>query len=253
MTKTINLAEELSEHDPAPYPDIPGAYIYHDQTPSHQFTTVVAPILEGEYCVVLSSRDCFDEGLATTALTFVLNLYSTLYVRKPLIIIEGFSCQGYSFDSVAILSPSAANQYEHENALLNKRVFVAFPIYRCELAGNESNDLIDLIRHDFLPSLDWKRSPCPKVLMSFHNAKTKVSSTGIRPRLTTVQDVLAEIENLFGAEGSWIKLENYRGQRCRIEWTKDIYSADFPDQRAIRVDKAALVERVKRFLCPQLG
>jgi hypothetical protein len=253
MSETINLLGELSDRNPRPYPAIMGACIYHDQTPAHQFTTVVAPIPEGEYFVALPSRDYFDERLATSVLAFVLNRAQTLSVQKTLTIIEGFSCDEYLFDCVAVLNPSAANQYEYESDLLNRNMFVAFPIYRCELSGDESKDLIDLIRHDFLPTLDWKRHPRPKVLMSFQNAKTKIRSTEERPRLATLQNVLSEIGNLFGAERSWIILENYKGQRCRIAWMKDAYNVELPDQETNRANKTALIDLIRRFLCPQFG
>lgn len=248
MPDPINLAHELAERDPVPFGSIPGAYVYHDQTPAHRFTSVVAPILQEEYCVTLPSRDSFDERFASNALSFVLSHSSGLSVGIPLVILENFDGMEYCFDCIAVLSPLAAKQYEHEHDRLNRKSFVAFPIYRCELSGDESIDLIDLIRHDFLPSLDWKRSPHPKVSMAFQNATTKTRSTGTRPGLTRLQNVLKEIEDLSGTNGNWIKLVNYAGRHMQIEWSDGHFIFDTPNQEVLYLDKSTATGVVREFV-----
>ncbi|OAI51287.1 hypothetical protein AYO44_05140 [Planctomycetaceae bacterium SCGC AG-212-F19] len=245
MKSSLDLVKELARWNAVPFTFIPGAFILSEETPAHRFTAVVAPIFEGEYCVDLSSRDFFDESLATAVLAFVANRASALSIEKPLVLLDNFTCPPYSFDTVAVLSPAAAKQFEHRNDVLNSCAFVAFPIYRCELSGDESPDLVDSIRHDFLASLDWKRSPCPKVTMAYRNKKNK---TGSRPRLTKLATVLFEMEELYEAEGSWVELQNYAGRRCRMEWSEDHCTAEFPGQEAKSLDKAALIDRIRAFL-----
>ena len=248
MASNFDLAHELSEHNPTPFESVPGAYIYHDQTPAHRFTTVVAPIDNGKHCLALASRDFFDQKLAKSVLAFLFNRLNSLSPKNPLRIVEGFTCEGFSFDSVAVLSPSAGNQFEHENESLNKKTHVAFPMFRCELSGNEPPDLVDLIRHDFLPSLDWRRQPCPKILMAFWNPKTKIRSTRRKPSLTTLQNALTEIENSVGVEKAWIDLENYRGRLLRIKWTQHCFTAIRSEENAMKLDKDALVKLVIDFV-----
>jgi hypothetical protein len=248
MPDVLDLAQQLIDRNIAPLHVVAGAFWYHDETPAHHFTTVVAPILESEYCLVLPSRDSFDENLAVSALNFVREHESCLSVETPLVILEGFTSRNGSLDCMAVLSPAAARQYEHEHELLSERSFVAFPIYRCELSGDETAELIDLIRHDFLPSLDWTRSPHPKVLMSFQNAKTGTRSSRTRPGLATMQNVLEEIEDLDGAEDSWILLVNYAAQQVRIEWAGDQFAIDLPGTERLCLGKAKLIPLVRDFL-----
>ncbi len=107
MTKSVDLAKELSEQNPIPFSSFLGAYIVKDGTPAHQFTTVLAPILKGEYCLALPSRDFFDETLATTILNFVAKqITSFLAMTKPLVLLKEFACSPYAFDSIAVLSPT---------------------------------------------------------------------------------------------------------------------------------------------------
>jgi len=245
MSYSLDLQKELAQRNAVPFALIPGAFMFSDETPAHRFATVVAPILEGEYCAVVPSRDFFDESLATAVLTFVANRASALSIQKPLVLLYGFVYPQYSFDAVAVLNPAAARQFEHENDVLNKRAFVAFPIYHCELSGDESPEVVDSIRHDLLPSLDWKRAPHPKVTMGYRNKRNKAGS---RPRLTKLATVLFEVEELYEAEGSWIKLENYAGRRCRVAWSQGHYTAEFPEQQASPHDKAVLIDRIKGFV-----
>jgi hypothetical protein len=245
MRKSLDLAKELSQWNAVPFAFISGAFIFYRVTPAHRFATVVAPILEGEYCVVLPSRDFFDESLAADVLAFVAKRASVLSIEKPLVLLDHFASSQYSFDVVAVLSPAAAKQFEQENDVLNRRAFVVFPIYRCELSGDESPELVDSIRHDFLPSLDWKRAPCPKVTMAYRNKKNKASS---RATLTKLATVLYEVKELYEAEGSWIKLENYAGHRCHLAWSEGHYIVEFPGQEVTLLDKTTLIDRINAFV-----
>ncbi|MCI0563347.1 MAG: hypothetical protein MN733_33140, partial [Nitrososphaera sp.] len=245
MIASLDLARELSQRNAVPFASIPGAFTFTDETPAHRFANVVAPIFNGEYCVVLSSRDYFDESLAAAVIDFVVKRASSLSAERPLVLLDGFTCPQYSFNAVAVLSPAAANRFEHENDVLNERAFVVFPIYRCELSGDESPELVDSIRHGLLASLDWKRSPCPKVTMAYRNRKNKAGS---RPRLTTLDTVLHEVDELYDSEGSWIELHNYAGHRCRIVWSHGQYTVEFPELEATTLDKAALVDSINLFL-----
>jgi hypothetical protein len=88
----------------------------------------------------------------------------------------------------------------------------------------------------------------PKVAMAFRNTRTKVGTTHSRPRLTTVEKVLYEAENLFGTHGSWMKLENFAGQSCSIRWSGGYCTADLPGSSAAKLDKAELIERINSFV-----
>lgn len=246
----IDLQHELADRAPVPCKVIAGAYIYYDQTPAHEYTTVIAPIVNGDYYLALPSRDFFDEQFATGIFAFVATQSSTLSGAQPLVILEDFAYPGYAFDCIAVLSPFAAKQYEYENETLNQRTFVAFPIYRCELSGNESADLINVIRHDFLSSLDWKRSPIPKILIAFGNKQKKKKKGRCIENgfvLTTFENALAVVDHLAESKSDWLSLENYRGQQCRITWNIDHYNIELPDRDTIQCTRSPVIEFIRRF------
>jgi hypothetical protein len=248
-TDSIDIAAELAGRRPAEYQGFPGAYIYHDRTPAHEFTTVMAPLIDHQYFSDLASRDFFDPVLAASVLDFVSGHTSGLTPKRPVTILDKFSPPpGYAFESVAVLSPYAAKQYEYENARLSLRTFVVFPIYRCELSGDESAEEIDMIRHEFLDSLDWRRLPCPKISMAFQNKKTGVRSKRAKLGLAKLGDLLAEIDDLHDANGSWIKLQNFIGQICRIQWDKHQYSIMLHEGETLGLDKQRLIYLVMQFV-----
>lgn len=245
MLAKLDLSKELSSKNAAPFPRLSGALIYYDETPSHRFTTVIAPILGGDYCVALPSRDSFDETLAAAILSFLVQRESCFSANLPLRLLDNFSCPKYFFNTIAALSPKAARQFEHDNRSLSDRAFVAFPIFRCELSGDESPDLLEEIRHGFLPSLDWSRSPCPKVIMAYHNMKNMASS---RPRIAKLSTVIFEVEQLQDAEDSWIELENYQKRRCRIVWANGRYILEFSGNELATNDKSSITKMILAFL-----
>lgn len=247
MIGPIDIPNELADQVIIPFPEVTGAFLYQDQTPSHKFTTVIASVNDG-LCMRLTARDHFDRDLATVVLNAVLHKQSIISVAKPIVIIDGLAVPSYTFDSVAVLSPSCANSYRHTSGILNKRTFAVFPIHRCELSGDEPPDLIELIRHDFLPSLDWTRGPCPKILMAFNNTATGSGSTDTQPRLAQMKDLMCELEALDGAEESWIILENYKHQRCRIEWKGNEYRVERDMRIENYIDRDTVAGLVKAFL-----
>jgi hypothetical protein len=246
MSITGELARHLEDLNPEEFASIPNAIQYQDRTPAHRFFTVIVPTSDKRHFVVLPARDFFDEHLATEVLLFALKREDSLSLGQPVRVLEEFVASGYSFDSVAVLSPSCAKQFEHQNEFLNERSFVTFPMYRCELTGDESAELVDLIRHEFLPSLDWKRVVCPKISMSFNNKSTRVKSSQKKVGLATLSSVLTEIENLFEAEKSWVRLENFLHQRCEVVWNGERFEVKL-DHGSVEFDTKAVIDFVKKF------
>ena len=110
-----DLAKELAQRNAVPFNFIKGPVFSPTRHQPTDLQLPNAPILEGEYCVVLPSRDFFDESLATAVLTFVSNQASTVSIRNTLVLLDSFVCPQYTFDAVAVLSLHAAKQFEHEN------------------------------------------------------------------------------------------------------------------------------------------
>lgn len=249
MSKLFDFTGVFSRDKISPFSLIEGSWMLCDKTPSHQFVTIIAPIMDGKYYVALPTRDCFDESLALSILSFVAERQACCTFEKPVALIEGFKCPGYMFDTVAILIPSTAKQFEYEDSQLSNITFVAFPIYRCELSGKETPEMIDEIRHGYLPSLNWRRPPCPLVRMAYRNPKNKTSS---RPKLSKISIALAELSEMRDAPGSWVELQNYAGEKCLVTWINGTYSLKITDGDAIGLDIDVLRDRVVGFLMHNL-
>src|SRR5262249_37378461 len=112
--------------------------------------------------------------------------------------------------------------FEHENRELSSRTCEVFPMFRCEFSGEETCELIDLIRHDFVVTIDWKRQPSPLVYLRFRNTKTGIRSTGNTMGLTSADCFFEQLHELAG-EDSFIEAKNYKGEVCCISRKDDNY------------------------------
>jgi hypothetical protein len=229
----------LDEHD---------AILITDQTPTHSFAMVVAVLPGGKYCVAIPARDSFDDRLAADVLGMVRKRYRAIVRGGTVAVFDGFTSAGHSFDTVFVLSPDAAEQFKYDHPELSKVTFVAFPGFRCELSGDEVPDEVQLIRHKLLPTVDWHRSPCPKVGMAFRNVKRQNWSKGDAPGLTTLKRVNEEIRNLADSEESWVIVKNYTDRRYRIEWKDNEFIVMTDDRRTLTFDEAGVLEFVREFV-----
>ena len=212
----LHLDEELRAAGLQPTPLGTRAYRLDDRTPAHSFTTVIAALTGGECCLTMTARDWFDEGLALAILTFVDSAEDRLTLGEVSQIITGFHHDHHGFDAVMLLGPRAHQAFQTRNERLHSLTLEAFPIFRCEFSGNEPAELVDLIRHHFVSTVDWKREASPQLRLRFHNTRTGVRSTGRELGLARPSTLETQLRQLTDAPGSFIEVGNFLGEQCRV-------------------------------------
>jgi hypothetical protein len=221
-SRRLDLTAELSRRGLQRADFSENAYWFEVETPAHRFTNVVA-VLDRQHYLGLVARDSFDPQLAASVVQFVRDRQAEIVPTKPVEILERFHHQGCLFDCVLVVSPQANVLYQADSPALHSRSFEAIPIYRCEFSGDETPELFKLVRSDFVPTLDWRRSPAPRIWMSFRDAASGVRSTGHKSSLATLDEALYQIHQLPLAEDSWVQIDNYSAERARLSFQSREY------------------------------
>ena len=135
MAGPLDLSTELHGYNVQPAPFGPSAVTYEDRTPTHRFTTVVAPLGDWGF-VTLTSRDGFDADLARTVVEFV-QAPRPADLAVPARLLEGFHYAGTGFNGVLLVGPSVHRQYQTISPRLHDLTLVAFPVFPGEFSGDE--------------------------------------------------------------------------------------------------------------------
>ncbi len=251
MVAPLDLQRELPKEKLVRFTPLPGAVKFTGRTPLHQFATYILPWDDGNWFAAFSCRDSIDDDLAALVLRFVDGRKRLFEESTPLTILDGFHAPGYGFDCVAVLSPTAANHFRAQSAALSKRTFVVFPIFRCEFVGDETVDCIWVMRHDTVTTVDMKRSPSPAFTMYFENKKIGIKSTQQEPALTRLGFLIRQLEQMDGADGSLVDLQNYRNEKCSllVDEGKFKVSTERHPENAMHLSLAETRDWLLHFLC----
>jgi len=249
-----SLDEALRAAGLEPTPFGSRAYRWETRTPRQSFSTVVASLTHGGWYLAMVVRDWFDEGLAGAILRFVDGAEERLDLGEVSQILTGFHHEPFGFDAVMLLSPRAHKQFLPRSEQLHARTLEAFPIFRCEFTGDEPADVIELIRHRFVSTVDWRREASPQVHLRFFNARTGVRSTGARMGLASLGSLEFELRTLTDASGSFIEIRNFLGEECRVTAAGDTILVSLPDPAPrVALTRAESQPWVRGFLIRGLG
>lgn len=155
------LKELLSLEPGAAELELAGQKCFHYAVKVPAFTLDFVVVARDDALVVLKARDSYDEELATGL--------AELVAGKPLLsdtvmVHEGFSCPGRSFDRVTIVPPRWAGCFSGQSELLQACSYWAFPSHRCEIQpGFRGEDFSFLIgKGARISVMDWNREPTPQ-------------------------------------------------------------------------------------------
>jgi hypothetical protein len=245
----MNITTELSSQKIRPADFADSAYQYEVQTPAYHFTTVVATLSGPNSFVALVARNSFDPALASAVLQFVRNRSVVLGPNESVRILPDFSHADYPFDCVLVVGPKAHVLFQNESAALHSQTLELIPIRHCEFSGDETPDLFQLIRRKFVSTLDWRRTPSPRIWMSFHDFSTGVRSTGQKPGLATAAQATHQIHQLIKDPRSWVEIANYLGQSIRLSVEDHVYLARQGEGgNAVRINESEIDEWTNQFL-----
>ena len=127
-------------------------------------------------CYALRS---YDEDLARAIMSFAREHGSELIAppERPLMIVEGFAHSPRMFDTLVAISPSI-HRYHEENPELNTVTRAVFPAYRCEFAGDETEDeaRYRYVRAARVPATTLTREPHAYLKMRYRAETGRVIS-----------------------------------------------------------------------------
>jgi hypothetical protein len=155
---------------------------------------------------------CYDERLVTDVLAFAR---AHEMLASPLVVVEGFTSPDRAFDTVVAFGPTVHRHHE-DNPELRQAIRAVQPAYRCEFAGDESEDDT---RYRFgraagVPTTRLNREPRPYLKMR-HKTDTRVIPERF---FVGVGTLVVELRRLADRVGGFVEFENYRHEVRRVEW-----------------------------------
>lgn len=156
----------------------------------------------------------------------------------------------YGF-SMVLLAPKDYHAY-FKGVLDDKRdhLVLCLPVHHCEFSGDETAKKFIIMRREVVPSLDWERLVCPKIVFRFDNPKTR-SGTGDTEIMAKYDLVLREIDSLNGVVQGFIEISNYKNRTIEILSSRTdhyVLIRDRNDEKREVVDKVLLLENLWAFL-----
>jgi len=248
MNQKLDITQELGDKFKLKRADFnPTAFLIETKTPAHNFMRLIAPVESTECFLSLTSRDFFDPNLAQSIVDFT-NTNSLCIDLGTSKIVEGFYANNYRFDSLLLIN-KLGGHFAKASPKLDKKTFEIMPIYRCEFVGDENLDLIDMIRHDFVATIDWKREPKPIVKTRYAVTNRGERTIGNKLGLDRLDVVLRIVFELKEIEGSFLDIKNYLGQECHIVRKLDNYQINIAhNDKPILSTKGDIEQWVKGFL-----
>lgn len=249
MIEHLNLQEELRGSQLHPTSLGSNVYRLEDRTPAHSFITILAALGDGRAYVAMTARDSFDEGMAGAILRHVEGAGDEATRIEVSRILPGFHHAPYGFDAVLLVSSRVHRLYRTQSYTLHARTLEAFPIFRCEFAGDETPEMINLIRHDSVSTIDWKRAAAPLTYLRFNNTGTGVRSTGKKLGLAKFSQLERIVRELTDEPENFVEVKNYRSETCRITVEGGGYRVNLPEPARQLTCAAPEVQAwMKRFL-----
>jgi hypothetical protein len=163
---------------------------------------------------------------------------------------QPLGANSYGFSRLLLAS---SDYHAYFKGILDDRrdsLVLCLPFFDGEFTGNESVQDFFHMRRQMVPTMNWKRAPCPKVLLYFDNPKTG-SGTGDKEVLVKHETLLHEIDNLHGVPNGFIEVTNSWGSVVEVlspspgQW---IYIRDRNDDTREALLKPDLLKRLWDFV-----
>lgn len=207
-------------------------------SPNPRFHFAAALTEDGKHVLQVNARDTYDEDLVRALLTFARDHGADIVAdQRPLFPLLGFHADGRSFDTAAVAAPAAHDRHARENPELHDVTYAVFPGWHYEFSGTET---LDEARFRFghpqgLQSAKLDRDPLPYLKMRYENTKTKGGSDGQQRGFTKPPVLHRELDELEGADDSFVEFENFQNRVWRVEWAGDWTLIDDDGRRTIAI------------------
>ncbi|MFG1644413.1 hypothetical protein ACGFMK_29360 [Amycolatopsis sp. NPDC049252] len=206
------------------------------------FDSSAALYADGKRAFEAYALDSYDEGLAVALLSFARSHSTELTTDAPLTLAEGFSPPGYGFDAVAAAAPPLHRLYP-DDAEMNDAVRAVIPVYRCEVAGDESLQDAEYrySRGAGIRGTRWDRPPSPYLKYRYRGATGSVQA---KRGFAGLKSMVGTVTRGEGRDDLFVEFENYRHEVYTVTWT-GTWTLTGPDGVATPAGLEELLEAVK--------
>jgi hypothetical protein len=194
---------------------------------------------DGRHVFQCYALDSYDEDLVASVMSFAREHADKLIgpPERPLVVAEGFSHQGYAFDTAVAFGP-AVHKYHEETPELWQATRVVQPAYRCEFAGDETDEetRYRYIRAAGVNPTRLNRDPRPYLKMRHKTASGRVIA---ERGFASPQLLVKEMRTLDDRPDRFVEFENYRHQVWLVEWADGRWSVTggFTQPRRMEFDE----------------
>ena len=200
------------------FEEVPDAW-HWSPAPGLDFVAALSP--DGRHLFQVNARGTYDQGLVGALLTAARENSSSLLADDTLLsVLPGFQYPGRRFEVVGAARPGVHSYHEVQQPELQQVTWAVFPGYECEFADPARYSVEDtresFIR--FLTPANLDRGPCPFLKMWWRNTVTAAGTEGPDGILAATSTLLRELRLLEAAQGSFVRYENFRGQKFHVEW-----------------------------------
>lgn len=151
------------------------------------------------------------------------------------------------FSHAVVLSPEVAQL--HQPGVATRQLFWAFPVYDCEICGDESVAIADarVNGRGCIPHSTWDRKPHLVLDFRLQKAGQKQQAKFLvyDPAKTKLSDVLSLLKKQ--PLNSFVELRNYRGQVARVTRGKQL-ELGLDDAPARALTESGIVSKLTAFL-----
>jgi hypothetical protein len=215
------LVQELGVVGWLPFPGRERSWILERNTPAHRFTDVLQSMPNGLF-LSLTARDSFNPTLALRLLEVAAS-HAMSNAIEVFTFLRGIDLGHARFDSLGILTDASHDKFRTENPTLWRQSLVVFPMARFEFAEAEVLSDLRYIRERSVVTIDWDRTPLPRVKMRFANPHTGSRSLGRKRGIASLTSLHLELGNLAGVRDAFVEVENYHGLVATITWADGRY------------------------------
>ncbi|MFT9818265.1 hypothetical protein [Lysinibacillus sp. NPDC056185] len=192
-------------------------YFYSNKTPTFIFTHYLNFSLIEGYIIKVSIRGVLEVKVIYEFLMSIEKFINTDCTNR-IVKIENIAYKETKFDAMLFIPSQYHTSFSTFSDKLYQKTIDVFPIYGCEFSGDESPDIVKLLRQNFVSTINWKREISPKIKLRFKNNKTKSGTIGKKLYLDKWSNLLHELNNLQECtdSSSFIEVENYKNEYIHI-------------------------------------
>src|SRR5262249_23332806 len=169
--------------------------------------------------LLIVSQDLMDDEFATFVFSQLPSEDRSTAVLRPKI--RDVATNKYNFSALLLAPPDYHSEFKGRLDAKRDHLVLCIPIHRCEFSGDETVEEFYTLRRYIVPTLNWRREVCPKIILRFDNPKTQGGTIHDCGVFANYETVVREVDLLNGVPKGFIEIINYKKQVIEISSPKD--------------------------------